>query len=150
MDEVRRLETKMALYFKNTKKDNIMTEKDEEDYKNFNICTFCEKKFESYKVRGHCHLTGNYRGPAHSKCNINVTQHQSNLIPFMFHKFSNYYCHTFFKKLVDKKNDKVKSDLLPKTNEEYISVTYGCLRFIDSYRLLSDRLDKLVKKIRCG
>ena len=39
-----------------------------------------------------------------------------------------------FKKLVDKKNDKAKSDIIPKTNEEYISVTYGCIRFIDSYR----------------
>ena len=40
----------------------------------------------------------------------------------------------FFIKLVDKKNDKVKSDIIPKTNEEYISVTYSCIRFIDSYR----------------
>ena len=40
----------------------------------------------------------------------------------------------FSKKLVDKKNDKVKSDITPKTNEEYISVTYGCIRFFDSYR----------------
>ena len=39
-----------------------------------------------------------------------------------------------FKKLVDKKNVKVKSDIIPKTNEKYISVTYGCIRFIDSYR----------------
>ena len=40
----------------------------------------------------------------------------------------------FFKKLVNKKNYKVKLDNILKTNEEYISVTYGCIRFIDSYR----------------
>ena len=40
----------------------------------------------------------------------------------------------FFKKLADKKNDKVKFDIIPKANEEYISVTYCCIRFIDSYR----------------
>ena len=51
----------------------------------------------------------------------------------------------FFKKLVDKKNDKVKFDIIPKTNEEYISVTYGCIRFIDSYRFRSSSLDSLVK-----
>ena len=39
----------------------------------------------------------------------------------------------FRKKLVDKKNDKVKFDI-PKTNEEHISVTYCCLIYIDSYR----------------
>ena len=105
------------------------------------------KKKLTNKARDHCHLTGNYRGPAHSICNINVTQKQSNFIPFIFHNFSNYDCHMFFKKLVDKKNDKVKFDIIPKTNEEYISVTYGCIRFIDSYRFLSSALDSLVKNL---
>ena len=53
----------------------------------------------------------------------------------------------FFKKLVDKKKDKVDFDIIPKTNEEYISVTYGCIRFIDSYRFLSSGLDSLVKNL---
>ena len=96
VDEVIKLENKMAFYFKNTKKDIIMKQKDEEDFRNTNICRFCEKNIESDKVRDHCHLTGNYRGPAHSKCNINVTQYQSNFIPFLFHNFSNYDCHMFF------------------------------------------------------
>ena len=147
VDEVIRLENKMAFYFKNTKKDIIMTEENEEDFKNDNICRFCEKNIESDKVRDHCHLTGKYRGPAHSKCNINNTQKQSNFIPFLFHNFSNYDCHMFFKKLVDKKRDRVDFDIVPKTNEEYISVTYGCIRFVDSYRFLSSGLDSLVKTL---
>ena len=147
VDEVIKLENKMAFYFKNTKKDIIMTDDDEEEYKNDNVCRFCEKEISSDKVRDHCHLTGDYRGPAHSECNINVTQKQSNFIPFIFHNFSNYDCHMFFKKLVDKKNDKIKFDIIPKTNEEYISVTYGCIRFIDSYRFQSSSLDSLVKAL---
>ena len=137
----------MAFYFKNTKEDIIMTDNDEEEYRNDNVCRFCEKEILSDKVGDHCHLTGKYRGPAHSKCNINVTQDQSSFIPFIFHNFSNYDCHMFFKKLVDKKNDKVKFDIIPKTNEEYISVTYGCIRFIDSYRFQSSSLDSLVKAL---
>ena len=113
-------------------------EEDGEDYRVNNICRFCEKIIESDKVRDPCHLTGKYRGPAHSICNINVTEKQSNLIPFLFHKFSNYDCHMFFKKLVELKNGKIKVDIIPKTNEEYISVTYGCIRFIDSYLFLSN------------
>ena len=77
------------------------------------------KKTETDKVRDHCHLTGKYRGPAHSICNINVTQDQSNFLPFIFHNFSNYDCHMFFKKLVKKKNDKVKFDIIPKTKNTY-------------------------------
>ena len=52
-----------------------------------------------------------------------------------------------FKKLIHKKNDKVKFDIIPKTIEEYISVTYGCIRFIDSYRFLSSSLDSVVKTL---
>ena len=73
-----------------------MKEKDEEDYKNIIICRFCEKNIESDKVRYQCHLTGKYRGPAHNSCKINVTQKQSNFIPFIFHNFSNFDCHMFF------------------------------------------------------
>ena len=37
----------MAFYFKNTIKDIVMTDKDEEDYENNNVCRFCEKFNES-------------------------------------------------------------------------------------------------------
>ena len=57
-------------------------EEEEEDYTIINICQLCQKNIESDKVRDHCHLTVKYRGPAHSICNINVTQKQSN---FFYH-----------------------------------------------------------------
>ena len=53
----------------------------------------------------------------------------------------------FFKKLLDKKNDKVKFDNISKTNEEHKSVTYGCVGFIGSYRFLSLGLNELVKNL---
>ena len=102
VDKVIKLENKVAFDFKNTKKDIIMTDKDEKAYRNNNICRFCETNNVSDKVRDQCHLTGKYRGPAHSKCNINVTQDKSHFIPFIFHNFNNYDCHIIFKKLIDK------------------------------------------------
>ena len=92
-------------------------------------------------------MPGKYRGPAHNTCNINVKQKDSNCIPFVFHNFSNYNCHRFFKRLVDFKKHKVKFKTIPETNEEYIAVKYGCIRFIDSYRILSESLDKFVKNL---
>ena len=113
-----KLAKKMAFYLKNTNKDIIMTEEDEEEYRKSKNYRFCEKKLIDNKVRDHCHLTGKYRGPAHSKCNINVTQKRNKFTPFLFHNFSNFDCHLFFVRLVDKKNDKKNFDTIPKTNEE--------------------------------
>ena len=97
----------MTFYFKNTKKDIIMTQKDKEIFDDNNMCRFCEKEILSDKLRDHCHLTGKYRGPAHNTCNKNVKQKDSNFIPFAFHNFSSYDSQLFFKRLVALKYDKV-------------------------------------------
>ena len=151
VNEMIKLENKMNFYFKNTKKDIVMSQEDEEKYKNNNICYFSgqelldaqskidpDQRSDSIKVKDHYHLTRKYRGPAHYNCNINVKQKESNFIPILFHNFSNYDCHLFFKTLIDKKPDNIKLNIIPKTNEEYISVNYGCLRFVDSYRFLQE------------
>ena len=96
----------MAFYFKNTKNEIFLTEEDKEDYKNSNICRFCEREILADKVRDHCHLTGKYRRSAHNTCNINVKQKDSIFIPFAFHNFSNYDCNMLFKRLVDLKKRK--------------------------------------------
>ena len=94
-----KLENKMNFFFKNTNKDTVLKQKYEDHFKNTKICWFCNKKIlnDNDKVRDHCHLTGKYRGPSHHICNINVKQKQSNFIPILFHKFSNYDCLCFLK-----------------------------------------------------
>ena len=52
--------------------------------------------------------------------------------------------------MVDKQIDKVKFDKIAKNIEEHISKTYGCIRFIDSYRFLSMGSDELVKTLDNG
>ena len=53
----------------------------------------------------------------------------------------------FFKQLVDKKNNKMKFQIIPRTNEEYVSVIFGRIRFIHYYRFLSSSLDSLVRTL---
>ena len=53
----------------------------------------------------------------------------------------------FFKKVVEETNDKPKLELILKTEEGKISVSYGRTTFIDSYRFLSESLDKLNRKL---
>ena len=121
-----------------------MTEENEKDFDSTNICRFCEKDIISDKVGDFCHLIGKYRGPAPNNCNINVKQKKSTFLPFAFDNFSNFDCHMFFEKLVDLKNEKVKFKIILETNEDYISVTYVCIRYFDGYTFLSESLDKLV------
>ena len=128
----------MAFYSKNTKKVFIMSEKDGKLLKDNNVSRFYDKEINVDKVRGQCRLTGNYRGPAHQIFNIKITQKQSKLIPIAFHNSSNYDGHQFLKK-----HEKVGFDIF--RNEVFISVTYGCIRFIDSCRFVSMGLDGLVK-----
>ena len=87
VNELLKLEIQMNFCFKNTKKDIIMTQEDKEDFEKKNICRFCEKKVEPDKVKDHCHLSGNYRVPDHSKCNINGKQKDSVFISIIFHSF---------------------------------------------------------------
>ena len=60
------------------KKMKLLTKEQQESYENAKICYICKEKFENiylnnkkyYKVRHHCHYTGEYRGSAHSTCNL--------------------------------------------------------------------------------
>ena len=65
----------------------------------------------------------------------------------MFHNFSIYDCHLLFKKLVDKRKKTLKFDNIRNTTEEYISVTYGLIKFIDSCPFLSLGLGETVKTL---
>ena len=56
----------MAFCLKKTKEDIIMTEEDDEDNRKNNISQFCERINETDKIRDHCHLTGECRGPTHN------------------------------------------------------------------------------------
>ena len=134
----------MNFWFKYTTKDIIMTENDKEVFENNIIGRLCEKQIESDKVRDHCHLNDKYRGLAHNTCKINVQQKDSAFFPTLYHNSSYYDCHIFFRKLFDRKKDKVEFNIIPKTNEKYSSVLFGCVRLILSFRFLSSSLDELV------
>ena len=50
----------------------IMTEKDEENFKNEKYCHICNKNYNknyNQQVRDHDHFTGKYMGSAHKECN---------------------------------------------------------------------------------
>ncbi|XP_070526950.1 uncharacterized protein [Cardiocondyla obscurior] len=97
------------------------TQNDWEEFKRAAHCHVCEKPFaaDDTRVRDHCHLTGRYRGPAHSNCNINYMD--SNCIPIVFNNLSGYDAHFIIKEISTAYDGSV--ELLPITKEKYISFT---------------------------
>ncbi|XP_018404835.1 PREDICTED: uncharacterized protein LOC108781382 [Cyphomyrmex costatus] len=135
---------------------NVPMDFTQDDWRKFNNathCHVCEKPFakDDTRARDQCHLTGRYRGPAYSNCNLNYKD--SRCIPVVFHNLTGYDAHFIIKEIATAYEGHV--DLLPITKEKYISFTKhvdntiddkkNCiqLRFIDSYRFLASSLDKL-------
>ncbi|XP_025268962.1 uncharacterized protein LOC112639391, partial [Camponotus floridanus] len=80
-------------------------------------CYACERPFEADDARDHCHLTGRFRGPAHSACNLNYKD--SYVIPVFFHNLSDYDAHFIIKDVANAYPGSV--ELLPVTKESYIA-----------------------------
>ena len=65
--------------------------------KNLKIKNLKVKKYR--KVSDHCHYTGEYRGAAHSMCNLKYIVPKK--IPIVFHNGSNYDYHFIIKELAE-------------------------------------------------
>ena len=89
------------------KKNEVINKRQQGSYENAQICYICERKFENKllkdkkyrKVRDHCHYTGEYRGAAHSICNLKYSLAKQ--IPMVFHNGSNYDYHFIIKELAE-------------------------------------------------
>lgn len=150
-------------YLKVNKKINSLTELEKLQYTYANECYLCDKPIlnEKDKVADHCHITGNYRGPAHSICNLNFKQ--PNFIPIILHNLRNYDSHLFIKHLCQNKE---QLSTIPQNKEKYISFEkrievdsyvdkktgqskkkFLNLRFIDSFQFLPYSLSKLANTL---
>ena len=105
-----------------------MTEDDWVNHEKATKCWICDGPFRSYKdgdchglykVKDHCHITGEYRGAAHSDCNflLQIRPYHTP-IPVFFHNLKNYDSHHLIsaigrteekKTAVTDKNDKQSS-----------------------------------------
>jgi len=74
---------------------------------------YIREKDGKIKVRDHDHLTGEFRGAAHSNCNLNYKIPR--FIPIYFHNFSEYDAHLFVKEFGDDYDD-IK--LIPNNEEK--------------------------------
>lgn len=141
-----------------------MTDQDEIGFQNSTHCHICEKPFGlgEEKVRDHDHLLtiNNYRGAAHSTCNLNFQIPK--FTPIFFHNLSGYDAHLFLKDLASFGS---KLDVIAQNKERYITFSkhihvdtvkdkkgheqqvFWKLRFLDSFRFMAKSLDKLAQNL---
>ena len=135
-------------FLSKTKPMNFLTPSQKKRQNEDIICHIC-KKFLSFedRVADHCHLTGEYRGPAHNKCNLEYQI--ANFIPIFFHNLSAYDSHLFVRELSSVKGD---INIIPLNKELYVSISKKILindndtielRFLDSFRFMPSSLEKL-------
>ena len=108
-----------------------MTKNHNEDFKNSSKCRICNEEYvDGYvKVRGHCYVTGKYRGSAQRDCNIKIKF--SNNIPVVFYNLENYDYHLIMQEL-GKFNIKIK--VILNGLEKYMSFNINNkLFFIDGF-----------------
>ena len=117
----------MIINFKE-KKMKLLTKEQQESYENARICYICKEKFEdkyakeikNCKVRVYWHYTGEYRGTAHSICNLKFSVPKE--IPRVFHNGSNCDYHFIMNKLA--KKFKGQFTCLGKNTEKYKTFSF--------------------------
>ena len=134
-------------------------------YKRASKCHICFKPFNSKdpKVRDHCHYTCQYRGPAHSLCNLKYRT--PSYIPVVFHNLSGYDTHLFIKELGKHSKD---IGVIAKNKEDYVTFSVNVavdkyinkegnekdklieLRFINSFKFMASSLDSLMNNLVKG
>lgn len=132
-----------------------MTSDDKTSFGQATSCHICGKLWDknSDKVRDHDHMTGKFRGAAHSKCNLSYKV--PTFIPIFFHNFTGYDSHLFIKDL-DKIGGQIS--IVPLNKEKYISISTKILmnekerqflelRFLDSFRFLPFSIDTIAKTL---
>ena len=122
-----------------------MTIEDENNYQNSQDCWICNKKLDKDKVRDHCHITGKYRGAAHSKCNLKLKIPKK--LPIIFHNLEGYDGHIIFKELNN--FDNIDIQVIPKSSEKYMSIIINNnIVFINSLQFCKASLDTLAGNLQ--
>ena len=99
-----------------------MTDEVEGNFENNIIYQFWKKGINSKKIRHHCHLTGQYRGPAHHKWRKKFYTEKSNFIPFVSIISLTLIVIYSLRSWLTWKKDEVKNDEIPKNKwRVYIS-----------------------------
>jgi hypothetical protein len=143
-------EKQCVAFLYDTKKINI-TPMEEAAFAAARECYICNKSFKETgtkkgdaKVRDHDHISGDYRGAAHSRCNL--LKRRQRKIPVFFHNLRGYDEHLLIPALGKHKERHLK--IIGQTMEKYMLIEFGHhLVFKDTLQFLACKLETLVSNL---
>ena len=127
-----------------------MTEEEKNRHAKSTHCWICKRRIDpnsdkNNKVRDHCHMTGAYRGPAHSKCNLRLKLDPKKWqLPIFFHNLKGYDSHFIMQAV---KDEWKRVDCIAHTTEKYMTFRLDNLIFLDSFQHMSSSLSKLADSL---
>ena len=108
-------------------------------------------------VRDHCHITGKFRGAAHSVCNTRLGHRHT---PVMFHNARGYDSHFLVQALAEMLDPssvhfhppmkKLRLDAIAENSQRLKCLTIGEFRILDSFQHLPASLDSQLKNLSEG
>ena len=124
---------------------NISLNVYEEEYEQFKNATEfwqCNQPLSLSKVELFSHLPGKFEWATHStRCN---NAKQLNFVQLVFQNLSGYHSHMFSQeKIGERKTQRAKFFVAPISSENFISITDGCLLFLNLTRFFQACLDYL-------
>ena len=133
-------EIKKKIIKQNFNKEMIIPKKEQNDFKNAQSCHICNKEYnnEDVLVRDNCHVTGKYRGSAHTDCNLSYRL--TNKIYVIFHNLRGYDSHLIMQEIGKFKKD---INVIPNNMDKYMAFQIGNLIFIDSFQFMNQSLSNL-------
>jgi hypothetical protein len=148
IDSIVETADELVRFVKETNVPMSLTVQEELEFHNATQCHICKGAFTSNDVgakrhRDHDHFTGKYRGPAHATCNENFS-YKNWKVPVIFHNFRGYDSH-FIVQALDKRFQSI--GCIPLNKEKFMAMSFGPLRFIDSYNFLGTSLDELATNL---
>ena len=135
-----------------------MTKEDNKKFYRAKCCYLCDKGWDelleekgtktSAKVKDHCHITGAFRGPAHSCCNLKIRQNwQARNIPVFFHNSTGYDMHFLVTSLPEVREKCKKLDCIPINAQKFKTLSVDRFKILDSLAFLNSSLDNLLKNL---
>ena len=130
------------------------------EFRTVEDCNFCKQPHGVERVRDHCHMTGLYKGAAHSECNLKLKyrarasftdekrRFRGYMVPVVFHNLRSYDDHLIMKGFKKEIFPDEHIQYFPNNMERNISFTIGNLRFIDSFQFMAESLSKLSSNLK--